>query len=904
MSERELSEAVEVLMAADPRHGNHRAALQRIQQLQQQPSFFGCCAMIFANPSMNNYARLQAGFQLKNNITNRACIENLAVRDSILLSIGDAELAIRKTSAAITSAAVRDGAWDCAFVITRLVELIHTGGAAGNVGQVHGCVLALSQITEDCVQMLDVLRLSEAVIHALCPCVMYEGHEKIRLLSLRGLTCFLEQSGADQTSQSYLTLSKCIVPLIETFFNNLQTPMSTDISESAIKCLVLALTFHTQIDEALFMRIATLMIHASQVDSNTMENVRIEATEFWRGVLYFPQFAEAVFPALPQIIPVLVDGMVYSNMELGMLQANANDASVPDRPEDIKPRHYEARTQATNDEDDDNNDDSDEVEEWNLRRVSAVALDDIAEYFGDRILDMVLQVIDQRMQPSEDWRQLEAAILALGAVAEGCSEGLKPYLDVITNRLLDILENPGTHFLVAVIATWALRRLASYLLYTQDAQGRLTKLDRYLNCLFARMMAPSKLVQEAACSALTDVADQADDGQLKQYLGPIARTVNACLTNYQLKNRILLFEQIGSLCAVFGASIGETDVMNLFLDPLIVIWQQTANDSPLLFSFFTCMSSVCGALGAQVQPMAKGIFDRAYGVFHHHMIARQHALQTGDEPPEFEFIVTSVDLLSGLFDALGSSLEPLVAENQPALLQMALAALTDECHEIRQSGFALMGDLSKACPRYVQQCLPQLFQAVFQNCQNLNEYTSGCISNAAWCVRELLDHQLDMDGLPLVNVATVSNIFAQFVKLLATAELTIDMKNMAENIALLIGALIHAEPSILQAVGVTLDMFVRRWLEYARNVKKLEQRENSARGFLLAVQSNPAALTSCLLLFFDYANSLSDCSADIKRAVSGVLAQMKAGAPAVFQNAVQTFSAQQMNKLFVTYGVK
>jgi hypothetical protein len=54
---------------------------------------------------------------------------------------------------------------------------------------------------------------------------------------------------------------------------------------------------------------------------------------------------------------------------------------------------------------------------------------------------------------------------------------------------------------------------------------------------------------------------------------------------------------------------------------------------------------------------------------------------------------------AGLSDGLRASMEPLVAASQlPALLP---AACGDASHEVRQSAFALLGDLARACPRCV-----------------------------------------------------------------------------------------------------------------------------------------------------------------------------------------------------------
>lgn len=52
---------------------------------------------------------------------------------------------------------------------------------------------------------------------------------------------------------------------------------------------------------------------------------------------------------------------------------------------------------------------------------------------------------------------------------------------------------------------------------------------------------------------------------------------------------------------------------------------------------------------------------------------------------------------AGLADGLRASIDPLVAGS--ALPSLLLAACGSESTDVRQSAFALLGDLAKACPR-------------------------------------------------------------------------------------------------------------------------------------------------------------------------------------------------------------
>lgn len=61
--------------------------------------------------------------------------------------------------------------------------------------------------------------------------------------------------------------------------------------------------------------------------------------------------------------------------------------------------------------------------------------------------------------------------------------------------------------------------------------------------------------------------------------------------------------------------------------------------------------------------------------------------------------MAALDLLAGMADALRASLDPLAAAAGPQLPLMILESCRDTSADVRQSAFALVGDMAKACPR-------------------------------------------------------------------------------------------------------------------------------------------------------------------------------------------------------------
>ena len=177
------------------------------------------------------------------------------------------------------------------------------------------------------------------------------------------------------------------------------------------------------------------------------ENVALEACEFWLTFAEDPDLAPYLHPLLAKVAPVLLDCMVYSEDDLLWLQGDEEDAAVPDKETDIKPRHYGGKSHGLeheangegegaqkrvgaygeeigedDDEDDYDLDDDEFAEEmsteWNLRKCAAAALDVLAVRFGPDLMNVLLEHLKTKLW-SDDWLQRESGILALGAMAEG-----------------------------------------------------------------------------------------------------------------------------------------------------------------------------------------------------------------------------------------------------------------------------------------------------------------------------------------------------------------------------------------------------------------------------------------------------------------------------------------------------
>lgn len=66
-------------------------------------------------------------------------------------------------------------------------------------------------------------------------------------------------------------------------------------------------------------------------------------------------------------------------------------------------------------------------------------------------------------------------------------------------------------------------------------------------------------------------------------------------------------------------------------------------------------------------------------------------------------MIVALDLLSGLAEGLTTFIESLI--NGSNTLQLLYQCMQDPLAEVRQSSFALLGDLTKACFQHVHPCI-------------------------------------------------------------------------------------------------------------------------------------------------------------------------------------------------------
>ncbi|THG00612.1 hypothetical protein TEA_008280 [Camellia sinensis var. sinensis] len=164
-----------------------------------------------------------------------------------------------------------------------------------------------------------------------------------------------------------------------------------------------------------------------------------------------------------------------------------------------------------------------------------------------------------------------------------------------------------------------------------------------------------------------------------------------------------------------------------------------------------------------------------------------------------EFIVCSLDLLSGLTEGLGSGIESLVT--QSSLRDLLLQCCIDDAPDVRQSAFALLGDLARVCPIYLQPRLSEFLDVATKqlNTPKLKE-TIAVANNACWAIGELAV-KVREEISPIVMT-----LISCLVPILQHAEEF--NKSLMENSAITLGRLAWVCPEL---VSPHMEHFMQAW---------------------------------------------------------------------------------------------
>jgi len=457
-----------------------------------------------------------------------------------------------------------------------------------------------------------------------------------------------------------------------------------------------------------------------------------------------------------------------------------------------------------------------------------------------------------------------------------------PHLGELVPYLVTCLSAPKA--LVRSITCWTLSRYSHWVVQQPHEQF----LKPLMSELLKKILDTNKRVQEAACSAFATLEEEACT-ELVPYLGFILETLVFAFHKYQHKNLLILYDAIGTLADSVGHHLNKPDYINLLMPPLIQKWNQLKDDDKDLFPLLECLSSVATALQEGFLPYCEPVYKRCVGLVEQTLNQAIAHAQNPDhmDHPDKDFMIVALDLLSGLAEGLDGHIERLVSGSN--MMHLLYQCVQDSMPEVRQSSFALLGDLTKACYAHVHPCIPD-FMPILSG--NLNpEYISVC-NNATWAAGEISVKLGEEMAVyippilgPLINIINRPNT----------------PKTLLENTAITIGRMGLVCPQI---VAPSLHQFVRPWCTSLRNIRDNDEKDSAFRGMCQMITVNPNGVVPDFIFFCDAVASWLNPQADLKEMFHRILHGFKNQVgDETWSKFAEQFPAPLKERLATHYGV-
>jgi hypothetical protein len=852
-----------------------------LNQAKTSPDIDKYLAYVFSNsqppPSVNmdstNYlqARAAAAVMLKNDV--RTSYKQLPdssksyIRSTVIVGLQDSNAQMRNYAGNVITEVVRQGGimgWP--QVLSDLIGLVSNEGGNVSSQAQEGAMGALLKICEDSKRALDREYQGQRPLTFIFPKLLEfttSPLPKVRSDALAAINLFIPDK--PQAVVSNLDV------LMQQLFQ-----LAGDTSEDVRKHVCRAFVHIADIAPQKIVPHMEGLVDYMVTQQRNVENVdlALDAAEFWLCVGEDEKLRDCLGPFLPKIVPVLLESMVYGEDDILRLEGEKEDAELEDREEDIKPTFATSKaarlttnangdgstpnvngttaTAGTTFDDDDlsegeiddfDDDDSigDPEEQWNLRKCSAAALDVLASVFHEPVFTATLPYLTTNLNHT-DWPNREAAVLALGAIADGCMTVVEPHLPMLTPYLISLLNDPEP--VVRQITCWSLGRYSGWASHLDD-NGKNEFFVPMMDGILKRMLDNNKRVQEAAASAFANLEEKANT-QLKQYCPVIVRQFVECFAKYKDRNMFILYDCVQTLAEHVGPALAREDLVSILMPALIQRWNKVSDQSREMFPLLECLSYVATALGSLFSRFAPGIFKRCINIIHRNLEEGMMASTNPSlEPPDKDFLVTSLDLLSSIIQALDFQESAHLVAGESDFFPMLALCMKDANNDVRQSAYALLGDCAIYVFAQLQPCLPTILEILIAQLElsqviiDAEETGYSVINNACWSVGEISMRQ--REGMQpyverlLQKIATI--LFDQKVP-----------ESLNENAAIALGRLGIGSAQFL---APHLAQIAPPFLRAIKNVMWTDEKGHALTGFMQIILANPPAMEQSLLEFFN-----------------------------------------------------
>jgi transportin-1 len=359
-----------------------------------------------------------------------------------------------------------------------------------------------------------------------------------------------------------------------------------------------------------------------------------------------------------------------------------------------------------------------------------------------------------------------------------------------------------------------------------------------------KMLDNNKKVQEAAASAFANLEEKANT-ELSQYCRPIVSQFVQCFAKYKDRNMLILYDCVQTLAEHVGPALREDDLVSTLMPALLQRWNKVSDQSREMFPLLECLSYVATALEPKFSPYAAGVFARCINILHRNLEEGVMATQNpAFETPDKDFLVTSLDLLSAIVQALDRKDSAQLVAQTSSFFQLVAVCMKNPSNEVRQSAYALLGDCAIYVPEQLQPCLPDIMEIAIVQLDvdeahlDAGEIGYAVINNACWSVGEISMKQKE------AMQPYVERLLQKFGTILFDEKVP---SSLRENAAISLGRL---GLGCSQSLAVHLAQIAPPFLRAIKNIGWTDEKADALTGFMMIILANPGAMEQCLLQFF------------------------------------------------------
>ncbi|KAF2849216.1 ARM repeat-containing protein, partial [Plenodomus tracheiphilus IPT5] len=813
-------------------------------------------------------ARSAAAVMLKNDV--KTAYKSLPdstkdyIRSTILVGLQDQSSQIRGYVGNVITEIVRQGGimgWP--QILSELINMVSTTDGSVTPQAQEGAMNALLKICEDNRKALDKQYQGQKPLNFVFPKLLElttSPSARVRADALASINIFVPEK------------PQAVVSNIETLMQQLFS-LASDPSEDVRKHVCRAFVHVADIaPQAIIPHMEGLVDYMVEQQRNVKnQELALDAAEFWLCVGEDEKMREHLGPYLSKIVPVLLSSMVYSEDEIMRLEGEEDDYDVEDREEDIRPTFASTKagrlttgpngevatttngasesTLGSFDDDlsdgeiddfDDDDEFGDPEEQWNLRKCSAAALDVLASVFHEAVFAATLPYLTDNLNHA-DWPNRESAVLALGAIADGCMDVVEPHLPMLTPYLITLLQDPKP--VVRQITCWSLGRYSGWASHL-DKAGKSQFFEPVMEGILMKMLDKNKKVQEAAASAFANLEEKANT-ELKDYCEVIVRQFVQCFAMYKDRNMFILYDCVQTLAEHVGPALARDDLVSMLMPALLQRWNKVSDQSREMFPLLECLSYVATSLGGKFAQYAVGIFTRCVKIIQRNLEEGAMAAEiNGFEAPDKDFLVTSLDLISAIIQALDISDSVQLVGTASQFFQLLAVCMSDPNNDVRQSAYALLGDCAIYVFEQLQPGLPTILEILIAQLEVSKVHLDGeetgysVINNACWSVGEIAMRQ--KEGMQ----PYVERLLQKLGTILFDESVP---DSLNENAAIALGRL---GLGCSQYLAVHLAQIAPNFLRSIQKVSWTDEKCHALTGFMMIMLANPGAMEQSLLEFF------------------------------------------------------